>query len=443
MIGKMQLRRLYEDRKKAGKPHAFVADLREQMGLPRNRFDYHRDAKGRPYLKDPAGGQRLRPEEVSLRGLAEATCGENWVARLDPQRQSAMALLESGPGPGVDPTAFIDISAFNSAVSGLVEIKLLESYQQPEFIGDKIAQTVPTRMNGQKVIGISDMGDVGRKRMPGMPHQPADVGERYVQTPETSETAVKVEVLQESVFYDLTGDVLQKTGAVGRWLGYRDENDALDSFIGVTTTYSYKGTTFSTYQNAVGVGGGNYKNLFVNPLNDYTSLDAALLNFVPLTDPENPAVPITLTPKVIVATPFLASKLDILKRSTQVALVDNTVSAATIRSFADLPPRISSAFGEPLISTLLYYRLTASTTDPAHPGLGYATGIGGKAAGTWFVGDPAQGHWKMENWPLRVRQASATEYQMFDRGLVAAYFADYRNVYTWTDPRYCQQNTPT
>lgn len=437
MLGKDFSRRLFEERKRDG----FVSAFREMLGLPGNRPGYHRDHLGKPYLKNPKDGQRVRPEEVSLRGLAEGICGERWAARMDPQ--GPVGLLESGPGAGVDPTAFIDISAFNAAVSGLVEIKLLESYQQPEFIGDKLAQTVPTRMNGQKVIGVSAMGDVARARSPGMPHAPAEIGERYVTTPETVEKAARIDVLQESVYYDLTGDVLRQAGEVGKWLGYRDENDAIDSFIGVTTTYTYKGTAFSTYQSSIGAGGGNYVNLYVNPLNDYTSIDAGLLNFILLTDPENPAVPISVAPRLIVATPFLASRLSIIDRATQVALVDMRANAATIRDFSPLPERIRSVFGELIFSNLLYFRLIASATDPNHPGLGYASGAGNKAAGTWFMGDPARGHWKMENWPLRVRQASATEYEMLNRGIVASYFADYRNVYAWTDPRYVQQNTPS
>lgn len=443
MIGKFQLRRMYEDRKD---PRRFVADLREQLGLPKNRYDYHRDHNGVPYLKPPTGGTLLRPEEFPLRGLFEAICGEEALGRLDPNQSRGPlnlgALRESGPGPGVDPTAFMNISAFNAAVSGLIEVKLLESYKQPEFIGDKLARTVPTRLNGQKLIGLSAIGDKAKNRKPGMPHPPTGFGERYVQTPETSEQALKCEVLQETVFYDLTGDVLQEAAGVGKSLGIRDEQDAIDSFIGVTTTYNYKGVAYSTYQTSAGTAGGNYQNAFTAPLTDYTTIDAALLAFVSMTDPET-GLPISVMPKVVVATPFLSSALDILLRSTQIALVDNRANANTIRTFADVPPRIKQAFGEPLISTWLYYRMIASASDPDHPGLGYASGAGNKAAGTWFIGDPQSGHMKMENWPLRVRSAAPDEYVMLDRGVIAAYFADYRNVYAWTDPRFIQRNTPS
>lgn len=433
MIGKMQLKALYEDRK----PRAFVQTLREQLGLPANRFDYHRDpVTGQPFLRNP----QMRPHEVSLRGLFEACCGESALDRLDPGRgMSVDGLLEAGPGPGVDPTAFLNISAFNAAVSGLIEVRILESYRQPEYIGDQIAETVPTRLNGQKHIGITAIGDKAKTRKPGMPHEPAGVGERYVETPETSERALKLECLQETVFFDLTGEFLQTAGAVGESLGYDDELQCIDSFIGASAaTYKYLGTTYNTYQTSVGTVGGNYKNEYVNPLNDYTSIDNALLKFVDLTDPHTD-LPIMVTPKVVVSVPHMESRLSVIQKASQVMLVDNQANSGTIRNVSDLPARVKSAFGNPVISTLLYYRMVASASA-ARPGLGYSTA---KAGGTWFVGDPKRGHKRMENWPLRVRQATATEYQMLDRGVIAAYFADYRNVYAWTDPRYTQKNTPT
>lgn len=47
----------------------------------------------------------------------------------------------------------------------------------------------------------------------------------------------------------------------------------------------------------------------------------------------------------------------------------------------------------------------------------------------------------MEAWPLRVTQASASEYAMMDRGLVAAYFANYRGVGAVVQPQYMIRNT--
>jgi hypothetical protein len=241
-------------------------------------------------------------------------------------------------------------------------------------------------------------------------------------------------VLQEDVFFDLTGQMLDKAGQVGRMTGFRKEMRGLDSFIGVNSTYKYKGTTYGTYNAA-----NPFANDFVNPLTDYTAIDNALLQFVNLVHPET-GVPILVTPKVIVATPFLETDLFRILRSTQVAKVDNQANANTIRTFSDTPPRVAQAFGEPVISTLLYYRMIASATDPKYPGLGYAAA---KAKGTFFIGDPQQGHVYMQNWPLRVRQATPEEHMMIDRGLVASFFADERGVFAWVETRYAQRNTPT
>lgn len=425
MIGKMQLRRLYEDRK----PRKFVETIREQLGLHPTPGRYHMDKNDKPVLKDP----QIRPSEFSVRGLFEAINGEDSAERYAPGNRQ-LALLEAGPGPGVDATAFLNISAFNAAVSGLIEVKVLEGFNQPEFIGDKICQVVPTRLNGQKMIGVANMGDLAKKRLPSMPHAPAGLNEVFVETPETEEWGLKCDVTQEAVYFDLTGQVLDKANNVGKMVGYRRELRIIDSFIGVNQTYKYKGTLYGTYQTAT-----PFINDQVLPLVDYKTFDAVLNTFAKLTDPET-GISIAVAPKMIVSVPQMESQIYNTLRSTEIAVVDNQANAGTIRSFSALPPRVAQALGEPVFSILLYNRLMASATDPDYPGLGYNDT---KAKGTFFVGDPISGHRYMENWPLRVRQASPNEYEMMDRGIVAAFFADERGVPAWIEPRYTQRNTPS
>ena len=58
----------------------------------------------------------------------------------------------------------------------------------------------------------------------------------------------------------------------------------------------------------------------------------------------------------------------------------------------------------------------------------------------WYHGDFNKAFWWMENWPLTPWMASADEYVLKDRGLVAAYGANYRGVGYPREPRYVVRN---
>ena len=63
-----------------------------------------------------------------------------------------------------------------------------------------------------------------------------------------------------------------------------------------------------------------------------------------------------------------------------------------------------------------------------------------QAAEWWFYGQPKKCFKWMEAWPLRVRKASPSEFVMLDRGLVAAFFANYRAAGSVWEPRYMVRN---
>jgi hypothetical protein len=73
--------------------------------------------------------KKLRPEDFSFRDLAEALVpdGHQWVRQLDPRNSSSgVNLLEAGDG--------VDVTAFLNITGQVIYSKIMEGYQQEEFI---------------------------------------------------------------------------------------------------------------------------------------------------------------------------------------------------------------------------------------------------------------------------------------------------------------------
>jgi hypothetical protein len=398
----------------------FVEEIKESVGL------LTRDSEGNLIESvDDNGNPALakgswKPEEYSLRNLAIAIGGHSFYESMEPGEGPDMkALLEAGPG--IDPTNFINTNVFSASVAGLVEAKVMEKFKNAEFIGDQLFDTVPTNLNGEKMIGTgglaSTAGDGTRK--PGEPHQRAQFGDRWVQTPELEEKALAVEVTQEAVWYDKTNEVLQVAGEVGDSLAYGREKTMLRLFAGITNNYTYKGVAYDTYQATT-----PWINTHANEAATYADVDEANELFTNMTNPETGReIMIDRSQRVLVIDETKESLWNFILNSTQVKEVSSNTSM-----YAPAPASAKS-LSQPLMSVILRNLLIASGLTAT------------QAKGYWFIGNPKKAFKWMEHHPLRVRSASPNEYVMLDRGLIAAYFADYRGIGAVVEPRYMVRNT--
>lgn len=374
------------------------------------------DEHGRPTL---AKG-RAMPEEFSLRTLAEAIGGEYFVEEYmnpnsGPDRRT---LLEAGPG--IDPTAALNINTFSLAVGGLVEAKVLEKYLNPTFIGDQLVTVQPTTKNGEKMIRTSAIGNKAQSRKPGQPHPRAGFDEEWIETPVLDEKALAVEVQQEHTFYDLTGQVLDSAGGVGQELGYLRERTIADLVLGVTNPYNYKGTAYNTYLTS-----GNHTNSHTNDMVDHTDIDNSIQLLNKMTDPIT-GKEILVQANTILHHPARTMDFHRVLRASQLR---ETTATNTVTVSPPIP-------GLSAFNTLSSQIWANRCTDSDGLNLSEAN-----AKVRWYHGDFRAAFMWMEAWPLRTRQASPTEYVMLDRGLIAAYFANYRGIGAVKEPRYVVENT--
>ena len=74
------------------------------------------------HLREALREGHLRAEDFSLRELAEATVGPEWVKQMDPRSGGGVRLLEAGDG--------VDVTAFSNITGQIVYSTILEAYQQ-------------------------------------------------------------------------------------------------------------------------------------------------------------------------------------------------------------------------------------------------------------------------------------------------------------------------
>src|SRR5262245_9341231 len=150
------------------------------------------DEKGR----ETTVGASAAPEEFSVRELAESLVGGEWVADLHRGDWSSTVNLKNmglrEATAGLTPGNFSSINAFNAAIFGLLEAKILESYKRPDFIAELVFKNVPTRVNGGKWVGTGAIGDVAKPVLPGEEFPSVGLPENWLIIPENVKHGLKL-----------------------------------------------------------------------------------------------------------------------------------------------------------------------------------------------------------------------------------------------------------
>ena len=437
MIGQQCTRQLFESKG----PKGFAREVCYLLGVTDREGRRYKDPQtGRPVWKKPRdsrGGDMdaLNPYTFSLRDLAEATLGPQhkgealmrsplWGQVLAHQRQcqeDRRPILEDTGAAAVPPSAFADINAFTAVVAGLLEREVMVGWEFPDFIMDDIMPERATRMfDGRKVIGAGEIGDVAEPRYPGNPTRRAGFSERWIMQPRTVELALACEVLQETVYLDLTGEVLERANNVGYWVHRRKEMLCIDHFLAVVNNYVYNGVSYNTY-----IQGGYFNNILPsNELFFWEQVQAAEILFRDMIDPATGSR-VKITPdSIYVNQDKLYTAFGVL-RATELEYrgpPGSTAANQDVRKFANVL-RNYKVYTSPLV----YQRMI----DPA--GLNLATTVAGAR---WYLWDSRSPPFHFcSNYPLRIQQAAPQSVDLIDRGIVLFVKADLRGIPMTYEPR--------
>jgi hypothetical protein len=377
-------------------------------------YDLDGPARTVRHLSEALSAGHLRADELSLRDLAEALIpdGREWVRRLDPRYDNGRRLLEAGDG--------VDVTAFQNITGQLIYSKILEGYRREAFVVSRLVETIPTRLDGEKIPGIARLADGAEEVHPGMPFPNLGFGEDFIETPSTTKRGFIVPVTKEAIYFDRTHLVLSRAAEVGEVLGLNKEKRLIDVVIGAVNNYRANGVNHDTYQSSLGAAGW-VNELSGNELVDWTSVDAAEQLFADMLDPHT-GEPVLVRGNTVLVMPAYRFAAQRVINATEITFT----AAGSATSTTAANPLGSFRVEE---SRLAYRRIIASGETAAD------------AKKWWFMGDFRRAFAYMENWPVTVTQAPIGSEAEFESDIVLRFKASERGAAAVIDPRYVVKST--
>jgi hypothetical protein len=279
----------------------------------------------------------------SLKGLAEATMGENWPDRL----KAGSAQLMHGAGLLEGSVAAVDVSAFSNITGQLLIDRIRDNYEAPQFIGDRLMEIAP-------VVG----GNLGTHREPWLSRVKDDPGllnpqqeypetvfaEQYIDLPAVEKRGLRCSVSLEMITADKTKQAMARAEDVGFRLRYNREERQLKVVSGIVNNFKYMGTGYNTY---------NTSGLWINKqsgvvITDYRGIATAELLFSNMTDlVTGKAILIDPSKMMILCIPSKLPELKIALHAARTRSGQYPTSGAATNALADYE-------GVPLINDVDY-----------------------------------------------------------------------------------------
>lgn len=244
--------------------------------------------------------KKLTPQDFSIRDLAEAFLGEEFIRSLNPKSGRAvnLRLLEA-----------VAYSDFSNITGQIVFSAILQGFEDQEFVFTKQIDSVPTDIQDmEKIPGISNIGDEEEEVLEGNAYPFAGVSEDYIEVAAKKKKGFIIQVTKEAIRGDKTGLLLDRCKKRGKYAGLSLEKAVIDAIIDENAgaksaalgghRYHWKGTSYATYQTST-----PWINVTAsNALVDYTDVDAARRTMLAIDDPYT-GEPVTITARDIVVTP--------------------------------------------------------------------------------------------------------------------------------------------
>lgn len=377
----------------------------------KRRYEVDGAEKTVSHLTEALQQGHLKPNDFSIRDLAEALVpdGREWVRTLDPRSAGSVSVMESGDG--------VDVTAFQNIAGQVVFSKVMDAYNQEAFVASKLVDTIPTRLDGEKIPIITRISDDINGIGPGMPYPHLGFGEDYVETPATTKRGFIVPVTKEVIFFDRTNLILSRASEVGEILGLNKEKRILDAVIGVDIIHKWKDLYYSTYQ----ASSPWINALSSNELVDWTNVDAAEQLFADMVDP-NTGEPILVNGTTVLVSPAYRHAAHRVFNAAELTFTETGSQTATVA------PNPLSNYGV-FDSRLLHRQIVASGQTAT------------AAKKWWFVGDFKRAFAYMENWPITVTQAPIGSEADFNNDIVLRFKASERGAVAVLNPRYMVRST--
>lgn len=330
------------------------------------------------------------------------SCGREWVESLDPRRMRSF--VEAADD-------VVTTAAFSNITGQVIYSAMLEAYQMPGLLWDQLVTTVQTNLSGEKIPGVTGIGDDLGTINEGEPYPHVGYGQEFVETPETVKKGAIVAVTKEAIFFDRTNLVLQRAQELGQWAAVNKEKSVMNVVTGQTNPFKRNGTAYNTYATS---GGHGIVNQIADVLYDWTDIAAAMEKFDGMTD-WTTSEPIIVRPDVLLV-PF--ALLPEAYRAINPSEVRGGVANGT--TYQSISPNPLNAYGMGSIRVLNNAYVKVATSSDVK----------------WFFGQPKKAFRWMQNWDMTPEQAGTNSEAAFERDVVAQFKISYRGVAAVVDPHY-------
>jgi hypothetical protein len=284
--------------------------------------------------------------------------------------------------------------------------------------------TIPTRLDGEKIPGMSKLGDEGEEVAPGMPFPTKGFGEDWIETPSTTKRGLICAVTKEAVFFDRTSLILSRASDVGEALGIGKEKRIANVIAGVTNNFSWMGTAYDTYQAAT-----PWINTFTDELIDWTDVDAGEQLFANILDPHtNEPVLVGTNGMTILTMPAYRHAAHRTINATETRYTDGAAANPVVTIASN--PLVGAGY-RAVDSRFLYRRIIASGVAAAD------------ARKYWFLGDFKKAFAYMQNWPITVVRAPVNSEAEFNNDIILRFKASERGAAAVLNPRFVARSTGT
>jgi len=370
--------------------------------------------------RDQLGRQipKKRAEEFSIRAL--------WEALVGPVGETLPSYMSAGRFNFIELQEAVDSSSFPNAVGVLISNKVIEGYDQPMMIGDQLVTTMTSKLRQERIIGFTSL-EGPLEVQEGMPYQESGFGEKFVTT-DTAKKGRILEITEEAIFFDQTGQLLMRASRLGEMT--REEREVVilggvldvgSGAIGFKDVYRPSGVATTLYSAAnTNLVTGN------NPLVDWTDIDAALLYHANNAKDDRlvagERLPIIMNPRVLLTGRGLmgsaARILSATEHRSQPAATDASSVLITGNPVNNIAPGLKQ-LSSPLVE--------------------YLAGLAGSRyndANDWFIGDPQKQFIWQEIWPLQTMRAMQNDEAQFRRDIVARFKVRYFGGIAAIDTKY-------
>ncbi|HEX7784723.1 MAG TPA: hypothetical protein VF653_00750 [Methylomirabilota bacterium] len=361
---------------------------------------------------------RLAPGDFSLRSLWEGLvgpCEETLPGYTRPGRSNYLLLQEA-----------VDSTAFPSATGVLIAAKVIEAYNATPMIGDQLVTTMSSRLKQERIVGMTSLE--GPTEVPeAMPYQESGFQEKYVTT-DTAKKGRILEVTEEAIFFDQTGQILMRAQRLGEMTAEERELTILAGVVDVGSAaagykdiYRPSGSASTLYA----TGNSNYQST-VTALVDWTDIDEVLQYAANNLKDDRAIVaerlPITFNPKVLLTARKKAATAARILAATTVRVGNTATTAGVQEESGAIVQQIAPGL-QALTSPLLDF--LAGVTNSRY-----------SQADDWFLGDFKRQFIWQEIWPLQTLRSRQDDEAAFRRDIVARFKVRYYGGIAAIDTKY-------